>query len=130
MKFKIDENLPFEVAKLLEDNGHDAMSVFEQNLSGAPDTLIAEVCQNEKRALMTLDTDFSDIRTYSPDEFFGLIVLRLKRQDKSHILSVVTRLINILSKESLERRLWIVEEGRVRISGGDDDDAKNQITSG
>ena len=129
MKFKIDENLPVEIVKLLEDYGHEAMSVFEQNLSGASDTRIAEVCQREKHTLIALDTDFSDIRTYSPHEFFGMIILRLKRQDKSHILAVVNRLINILSKESLERRLWIVEEGRVRISGGDDD-SKNQTTSG
>jgi predicted nuclease of predicted toxin-antitoxin system len=129
MKLKIDENLPTKSVKLLEDYGYEAMSVFDQNLSGASDTRIAEVCQKENRALITLDADFSDIRTYSPDEFFGLIILRLKRQDKPHILSIVDRLIKILSKEPLERRLWIVEEGKVRISGRDDD-SENQITSG
>jgi len=129
MKFKVDENLPIEVVRLLEDNGHDALTVLGQNLGGEPDSRIAQVCKEEKRALITLDTDFSDIRTYPPEEFFGLIVLRLKTQDKPHVLSVVSRLINILFKEPLDRRLWIVEEGRVRISGGDDD-AKNQITSG
>jgi len=125
MKFKIDENLPVEIVKLLEDNGHNAVTVLEQNLGGKPDSHIAEVCQKEKRALITLDTDFSDIRTYSPNKFYGLIVLRLKRQDKPYVLSVVSRLINILLKEPLQRHLWIVEEGRVRISG--DDDPKNQI---
>ncbi len=129
MKFKVDENLPIEVVELLEDNGHDALTVLGQNLGGEPDLRITQVCINEKRALITLDTDFSDIRTYPPEEFFGLIVLRLKTQDKLHVLSVVSRLINILFMEPLERRLWIVEEGRVRISGGDDD-AGNQITSG
>ena len=129
MKFKIDENLPVEVMKLLEDNGHVAVSVFKQNLSGGPDEHIAEICQKEKRALVTIDTDFSDIRTYSPNEFFGLIVLRLKKHDKPHVLSVMGRLITLLLKEPLERRLWIVEEGRVRISGRDDD-SSNQITSG
>ena len=129
MKFKVDENLPIEVVRLLENNGHDALTVLGQNLGGEPDSRIAQVCKEEKRALITLDTDFSDIRTYPPEEFFGLIVLRLITQDKPHVLSVVSRLINILFKEPLDRRLWIVEEGRVRISGGDDD-AKNQITSG
>lgn len=129
MKFKVDENLPVEVVVLLENSGHNAVTVLGQNLEGEPDARIAEVCQEEKRTLVTLDTDFCDIRTYSPDEYFGLIVLRLKRQDKPHVLSVMGRLINILLKEPLERRLWIVEEGRVRISGGDDD-SKNQITSG
>jgi predicted nuclease of predicted toxin-antitoxin system len=125
MKFKIDENLPVEIVNLLEDNGHNAVTVLEQNVGGKPDSHIGEVCQKEKRALITLDTDFSDIRTYPPNKFHGLIVLRLKRQDKPYVLSVVSRLINILLKEPLQRHLWIVEEGRVRISG--DDDPKNQI---
>jgi predicted nuclease of predicted toxin-antitoxin system len=129
MKFKADENLPIEIVRLLEDNGHDALTVLGQNLGGEPDSRIAQVCKKEKRALITLDTDFSDIRTYPSEEFFGLIVLRLKTLDKPHVISVVSRLINILFKEPLDRRLWIVEEGRVRIRGGDDD-AKNQITSG
>ncbi|MFH1241209.1 MAG: DUF5615 family PIN-like protein [Pseudomonadota bacterium] len=128
MKFKVDENLPVEVVKLLEDNRHNAVTVLEQNLGGEPDSRIAEVCQKEKRALITLDTDFSDIRTYSPDEFYGLIVLRLKKQDKLYVLSAVSRLINILLREPLQRHLWIVEERRVRISAGEDD-PKNQITS-
>ncbi len=34
MKFKIDENLPQEVAAVLRGSGHDAVSVFDQALSG------------------------------------------------------------------------------------------------
>jgi predicted nuclease of predicted toxin-antitoxin system len=102
------------------------VTVLDQNLGGEPDSRIAEVCQKEKHVLITLDTDFSDIQTYSPNEFYGLIVLRLKKQDKPYVLSVVSQLINILLKEPLQRHLWIVEEGRVRISGGEDD-LKNQI---
>ena len=64
MKFKIDENLPVEIVKLLEDNGHNAVTVLEQNLGGKPDSHIGEVCQKEKRALITLDTDFSDIHSW------------------------------------------------------------------
>jgi hypothetical protein len=66
---------------------------------------------------MTLDTDFADIRAYPPEDFFGIIVLRLKRQDKSYVLSVVKRLVSVLQKEPVIRNLWIVEEDRVRISG-------------
>jgi hypothetical protein len=43
--------------------------------------------QKGKAALVTLDTDFCDIRKYSPQDYHGLIVLRLKRQDKPHVLS-------------------------------------------
>jgi len=118
MKLKIDENLPVEIATLLEENGYDALTVSQEQLCGETDPNIAKVCQREKRALMTLDTDFADIRSYPPDKFFGLIVLRLKKHDKPYVLSVANRLLKILPNEPLERHLWIVEEGRIRISGG------------
>lgn len=66
MKFKVDENLPVEVVNVLEKNGHSAVTVLGQDLGGEPDSHIAEVCQKEKRALITLDTDFFHIRKYSP----------------------------------------------------------------
>jgi predicted nuclease of predicted toxin-antitoxin system len=45
MQFKVDENLPVEVVKLLEDNGHDAFTVLGQNLGGVKDSRIAQVCK-------------------------------------------------------------------------------------
>ena len=60
MQFKVDENLPIEVAELLKKAGHDATTVVEQRLGGEADAEIASVCQREGRALVTLDTDFAD----------------------------------------------------------------------
>jgi len=34
MKFKVDENLPVEVVNLLEENGHNAVTVLGQDLGG------------------------------------------------------------------------------------------------
>lgn len=67
MKFKIDENLPTEAALLMKENGHDALTIMEQNLSGSSDSNIAEICRKEKRVLITLDTDFADIQMYPPN---------------------------------------------------------------
>jgi len=66
-------------------------------------------------ACITLDTDFADIRSYPPSHFSGLIVLRLRRQDKHHVLQTINRLIPLLSQEPLQQLLWIVEEDRIRI---------------
>jgi predicted nuclease of predicted toxin-antitoxin system len=63
MRFKIDENLPVEVADLLRANMHDAMTIFDQHMIGELDPKVASVCKSEERALITLDLDFSDIRT-------------------------------------------------------------------
>lgn len=115
MKFKIDENLPIEAAELLEKAGYDAITVLEQHLGGSADPDIASICQQEGRALVTLDTDFADIRAYPPNQFPGLIILRLKSQDKPRVLTVLQRAISALSSEPLERHLWIVGEERIRI---------------
>lgn len=115
MKFKVDENLPVEAAEELRQAGYDAMTVGEQNLSGDTDSTISTICQHETRALVTLDVDFADIRAYPPDQFPGLIVLRLKRQDKPYVLQVIGRIIQTLPQEPLEQRLWIVEDTRIRI---------------
>ena len=115
MRFKVDENLPVEVAELLRQAGHDATTVTEEHLSGAADTGVASICQREKRALITLDADFSDIRAYPPKEYPGLVVLRPKGQDKPHVLDIMARLVQVFSSEPLEHHLWVVEERRIRI---------------
>ena len=121
MRFKIDENLPIEIAEALQSSGFDARTVLEQGFQGKADDQIAAVCQREARALVTLDLDFADIRTYPPQDYPGLIVLRLARQDKLTVLNTMQRIIRMLEKEPLERNLWIVDERRVRIRGVTDD---------
>jgi len=115
MKFKVDENLPIEVTELFKQSGYDAMTVLEEDLGGIADADLASICQKELRAFVTLDTDFADIRAYPPGQFYGLIVLRLKRQDKPYILKILSNLVLKLLTEPLERHLWIVEEDRIRI---------------
>jgi predicted nucleic acid-binding protein len=39
------------------------MTIFDQEMVGQPDLQVASVCRAEERALVTLDLDFSDIRT-------------------------------------------------------------------
>jgi predicted nuclease of predicted toxin-antitoxin system len=115
--FKVDENLPTEAAELLVSAGHDAVTVGDQCLVGQPDTNVATVCQREGRAILTLDLDFADIRTYPPGNYAGIIVLRLARLDKPRVLSVLKRLLPVLKQEPLVGKLWIVEETSIRMRG-------------
>jgi hypothetical protein len=86
-------------------------------MSGRPDPHVATACQLEGRAVITLDKDFSDIRSYPPADYAGIIVFRLSRVDKWRILGTLERLVPILGTQSLAGKLWIVDETRVRIRG-------------
>jgi predicted nuclease of predicted toxin-antitoxin system len=114
---KVDENLPAEASVLLLDAGHDALTVHDQRMGGSTDDSIADVCKTENRAILTLDLDFADIRAYPPDKYSGLIVLRLRRQDRLHVLEVLKHLIPKLDDEELAGKLWIVTEHSIRIRG-------------
>ena len=114
-RIKLDENLPEEAARFLRNAGHDAATIREQRMGGSYDPIVAKVCREEKRALLTLDTDFADIRAYPPREYPGIVVLRLRLQDKPNVLGVIQRLIPLLSAEPISGRLWIVDESRVRV---------------
>jgi predicted nuclease of predicted toxin-antitoxin system len=117
LKFKVDENLPAEVAGVLAAAGHDAVTVADQQMVGRPDTDLATVCRAEQRAMVTLDQDFADIRMYPPAAYPGIVVFRLARLDKHHVLSVLRRLLPLLSREPLTAKLWIVQEATIRVRG-------------
>ncbi|MBS3733750.1 MAG: DUF5615 family PIN-like protein [Phycisphaerae bacterium] len=113
--FKIDENLPSEAAAVLQQAGHDAKSVIDQGMQGASDARVAQVCRQEERALMTLDVGFGDISAYPPEDYAGIVVLRLRSQQAAHVRSVLRRLLSEMEHRELQGTLWIVDEQRIRI---------------
>src|SRR4051794_35502672 len=120
MKFKTDENLPREVAEVLIQAGHDALRADEQGLAGEPDPGIAAVCRVEERAIVTLDTDFMDVRRYPPQDYAGILLLRPHRQTVPRILQLTRKFVGLLASEPLRGKLWILDEGRVRIRPADE----------
>ncbi len=115
MNFKIDENLPAEAAEILGGAGFVADTVGDENLSGARDETVAAASRSEGRILVTLDLDFANIRAYRPGEHAGIIVLRVKWQDKATVLAHVRRLAAAVALRNPAGELWIVEGDRIRF---------------
>jgi predicted nuclease of predicted toxin-antitoxin system len=105
MDFKVDQNLPEEVVQILRNDGHDARNVYEEQLDGRPDQEISTALMRESRALITLDLDFANIRSYPPAQYSGLLVFRLHRQNKPAVLRALRPILPLLQKESLIGRL-------------------------
>ncbi len=55
MRFKVDQNLPVEIAMALRDAGHDAHTVYDEELAGTPDPELGVIIRGERRGLVTLD---------------------------------------------------------------------------
>lgn len=115
MQFKLDENIPPIVADLLRESGHDVRTVFDQGLRSCSDPQVIAACQDEGRALLSLDLDFSNILIFPPERYAGLIVLRLRKPGPHAVASLVRRLLPHLATVPVAGRLWIVDEQRIRV---------------
>jgi predicted nuclease of predicted toxin-antitoxin system len=117
MQFKTDENVQPSAADLLRTGGHDVQTVWDESLRGTSDANLANVCRNEKRALITFDLDFANIRAFPPADYSGIIVLRLGSLAQLHVVQTLERLLPLLKTQPLAGLLWIVDEQSVRVHG-------------
>jgi len=116
MKFKLDENLGNRGAELLRNAGHQVSTVFEQSLTGASDSTVAAVCAKEGRCLITMDRDFTNPLLFPPQNYAGLVVLRLAHNPsgKDMLEALHTFLLALNDRKNLIGKLWIVRRNRVR----------------
>ena len=117
MRAKLDENVPVETAELLRAAGWMCDTVGDEGLGGAEDPKVAAACQMEGRVLFTLDLDFSDIRTYPPNEYVGIVVFRPAEPNRRMVLQMLTRVLPVLAAQWVDHQLWIIESDRVRVRG-------------
>lgn len=98
MKFKLDENLPRRIARVLGQMGHDVHTTAQEGLTGSEDPDLWRVVSGEGRVLLTQDKDFSDVRKYRPGPDSGILVLRLHNPSRSLLMR---RVLEILNTEEL-----------------------------
>jgi uncharacterized protein DUF5615 len=115
MRFKTDENLPAEVAELLNQAGHDALRVDEQ---GCPASRIRASRRfawwRRGRSSRSTPTSWMCAVT-PPGDYAVILVHRPHRQTVPRILNLTRRFVGLLAAEPLRGKLWIVDEGRARI---------------
>ena len=118
MKIKLDENMPRALAALFRSAGHDAVTVPEEDLTGADDPVVVKKAASEERLLITFDTDFADIRNYPIGTHNGIVVFRLHDQRWAALKEPAERLIKSGIFERLHQGLAVVDETRVRLRSG------------
>lgn len=116
MKIKLDENLPLQLASLLEELGHDAHTVHDERLIGHEDRQIWDAAQKESRFLITQDMDFSNSQKFVPGSHHGLLLIRLRSPNRRNL---VGRIVELFQKESVGE--WsgcfvVATERKIRVS--------------
>ena len=124
MRFKLDENLPRELAQRLIDVGHDVDSVVGEGLAGENDPAVLRAARVEDRLLLTLDRGFGDLRRYPPGTHPGIVVLRPDSQDPGSVERLIVRFLNMPGLEDLRGCIVVVEARRLRVRRPEDEDSR------
>ncbi|MBM3334292.1 DUF5615 family PIN-like protein [Candidatus Sumerlaeota bacterium] len=116
MKFKLDENFGTRTQGLFRIAGHEVLTVRDQQLQGCSDQHLYKVCCAERRCLVTLDLDFTDVTRFPPTSASGIAVIRVPRNPSLALLEqLVEQFLQALTHMQIEENLWLVEVGRIRI---------------
>lgn len=115
MRFKLDENLPAELAIDLVQRGHEAHTVFGEGLTGVGDRIIPGAAHAEDRILMTLDKGIASIRDYPPEKFSGIVLFRPEAFGRGAVLRFIRERLSDVLELELAGRLIVVGPSRIRI---------------
>jgi predicted nuclease of predicted toxin-antitoxin system len=115
MKFKLDENLPQELADDLLRIGHDADTVPGEGLAGAEDLAVVAGARASERILMTLDKGVASLLHYPVDAHAGVVLFRPDSSGRGEVLSFVRLRLAILLEMNLAGHLTVVGPARIRV---------------
>jgi len=136
VKVKLDENLGRRAAVVLVEAGFDVATVSDQRLESAPDREVIDHCVAEERCLVTMDAEFGNPLRFPPSRYRGSVLLRLPARVTSQLILDTVRTFRdaLLSRDrppggtiplpGPDRRLWVVQPGRIRLYQGEESDDK------
>lgn len=116
MKFKLDENVPFSLKKLIEAIGnHRVDSVFHEKITGIDDHALLKLCLSEQRILVTLDSDFYNPIMHPKDSLYGIIILKPSTQGKIAVTELFNNLLSSFALENIVNKVLLVEFDNITI---------------
>jgi predicted nuclease of predicted toxin-antitoxin system len=115
MNIKLDENLPFRLATLLKNIGHDVHTVHDERLVGRADGEIWEAAQKESRFLITQDLDFSDLRRFAPGSHHGILLVRLRSPNRRDLTDRIGELFQKENVNEWAGSFVVATERKIRV---------------
>ena len=115
VRFKVDENLPDEIAEMLTALGHDALTVRDQGCQGMADDQLWGLIQAEGRWLVTADKDFADLRRRPPGTHAGVLLLRSNQEGLDEYLGLANDAIRQLDFSEIAGSVVVVGNRGIRV---------------
>jgi predicted nuclease of predicted toxin-antitoxin system len=118
LKFFTDQCVPATIERGLRNKGYEVLVLKNHIPIDSPDEIVIAKAQELDTILISLNGDFSNIVTYPPDRYKGIISIQLRNHPEV-ISLLMQRLIDYLANHDhmkhYQGKLFIVEVNRIRI---------------
>ena len=115
MKIKLDENISRHLKIVVNQKGHEAITVEDEGLLGKTDVEVGAVAKSEGRMLFTLDVEFSNLPKFPPGSHPGIVLFRPQSMGPLSVNRFVTQFLEGTDLTSLYGCIVIVDPTRIRI---------------
>jgi len=102
------------LATWLNEQGHEAVHASALRMSLAPDAEILNHAVADRRIVVTADLDFARLLALLRADSPGLILFRGGRLSEKEAVTRLSRALQALSVDQLERSIVVIERARIR----------------
>jgi hypothetical protein len=99
----------------LRKHGHDVLTIQETGFTGVKNGKVAELANKEKRTLITRDMHFCNILEFPPENYNGIIVLKIRPDNTSLVHDNLLNFLKKYTKEKIVQTLVIIDHNKLRI---------------
>lgn len=116
MKFLLDESVSPLLTEQLGGAGHDVVHVRDIGLSGAPDPVVLGAARDDRRVLVTLDTDFGALVAHSGAALPSVVLFRgnISRRPATQAALLLANLPQV-ADDLEEGSVVVIGDDRVRV---------------
>lgn len=107
MRFLVDENIHTRIVAYLRTEGHDVLSVLE-TFPNANDAAVLSRARNERRVLITHDTDFGELVFRHGLDHQGIILVRPGDERFEIVRDRLATFLSGKTEEEIRSSVWSI----------------------
>lgn len=115
INFLADHCLFGKTVRLLRENGYKVTTLKELKKENASDEEAIQIANSLDAVLISCDLDFGDIFAYPPQEYNGIIVLRMTSETESKTHKILIDFLKQTDREKLRKKLVVIDHRIYRI---------------